>query len=186
MLVPRYMVDEASFHGDLWRNTSRQIKARLPRVQVVVCGNPAFAAVAGGQPGNSIIPGAPLQPSNFSQLEEGGAYEFVDLFIPRMATFVNTSVEVLERIRASKSPVGIHRRVGWYTSGDPGGYNSLNTMMEFSALRARLMLGAAAWKLRPDAYLYYAISGWAAYSQGARWDWRDVSSTLNVQYIRFV
>ena len=65
------MVDEASFHGDLWRNTSRQIKARLPRVQVVVCGNPAFAAVAGGQPGNSIIPGAPLQPSNFSQLEEG-------------------------------------------------------------------------------------------------------------------
>ena len=38
-------------------------------------------------------------------------------------------------------------------------------MMEFSALRARLMLGAASWKLKIDAYLYYAISGWAAYSQ---------------------
>ena len=38
-------------------------------------------------------------------------------------------------------------------------------MMEFSALRARLMLGAASWKLKIDAYLYYAISGSAAYSQ---------------------
>ena len=37
--------------------------------------------------------------------------------------------------------------------------------MEFSALRARLMLGAASWKLKIDAYLYYAINGWAAYSQ---------------------
>ena len=57
----------------------QQIKARLPRAQVVVCGNPAFAAVAGGQTSNT--PGAP-QPTNISQLGPGGAYEFVDLFIP--------------------------------------------------------------------------------------------------------
>ena len=45
----------------------------------------------------------------------------------RMATYVNTSAEVLQQIRATTNAAGTHRRVGWYTSGDPGGYTSLNT-----------------------------------------------------------
>ena len=45
----------------------------------------------------------------------------------RMATYVNTSSEILQQIRATTNSAGTHRRVGWYTSGDPGGYTSLNT-----------------------------------------------------------
>ena len=69
----------------------QQIKARLPRAQVVVCGNPAFAAVAGGQTSNT--PGAP-QPTNISQLGPGGAYEFVDLFIPCAAGNASLSAPI--------------------------------------------------------------------------------------------
>ena len=167
-----YMVDEASFHAELWRNTSQQVKNKLPKAQVVVLGNNAWVALAGGCVGAAngaaiTCPATDWSPANLSQLEAGGAYEYVDLFIPRMATFVKTSATTIATIRKTKTAGGgPNRRVGWYTSGAPAGTYSLNTFAEFSSLRARMMLGAGAWKMKTDAYLYYAMNGWGQYSKG--------------------
>ena len=166
-----YMVDEASFHAELWRNTSKRVKDKLPSAQVVVLGNNAWIALAGGCVGaaNGVAvtcPAVDWMPPNLTQLEAGGAYEYVDLFIPRMATFVNTSKATITAIRMTKtsgSPVNVNRRVGWYTSGAPAGTHALNSFAEFSPLRARLMLGAGAWKMKTDAYLYYAMNGWVSH-----------------------
>ena len=32
--------------------------------------------------------------------------------------------------------------------------------LEFSPLRARLLLGSAMWRHKPDAFLYYGVTGW--------------------------
>jgi hypothetical protein len=39
----------------------------------------------------------------------------------------------------------------------------LNLGVETPAIRSRLLLGAAAWQLKIDAYLYYGLDGWRQY-----------------------
>ena len=70
--------------------------------------------------------------------------------------YANTTAmaATIKAVRATKTASGgPNRRVGWYTSGAPAGTHALNTFAEFSSLRARLMLGAAAWKMKIDGYL---------------------------------
>ena len=88
----------------------------------------------------------------------GGALELVDVFIPRMGTLMNTSAVSTQRVRDAG------KVVGWYTSGNfPDGPYALNLVVEYSAMRPRLMMGTAAWKMDVDVFLYYALNGWAAY-----------------------
>eukprot|EP01047_Picozoa_sp_COSAG01_P124490 COSAG01_NODE_53476_length_339_cov_0.520833_1_plen_69_part_10 len=48
-----------------------------------------------------------------------------------------------------------------------------------------MMLGAGAWKMKTDAYLYYAMNGWGQYSRGLPWSWEGVSPELDVSYLRW-
>jgi hypothetical protein len=160
-----YIIDEVNEQAVLTnsRYISSAIKARLPEVQIVATGNPAWAA--------ALTPGA---------VDKGGALELVDVFIPRMVGLVNTSMADTARVKAAG------KRVGWYTSGNfPDGAYALGTTVEYPAIRPRLMLGMAAQKYGVDAYLYYALNGWAAYSQGVHWSPDAVSETMDVQYMRY-
>eukprot|EP01050_Picozoa_sp_SAG11_P013335 SAG11_NODE_1549_length_4701_cov_1.707518_3_plen_441_part_00 len=69
-------------------------------------------------------------------------------------------------------------------AGIPQGDFALNLFTEYSPIRPRILLGAAAQKYASDAYLYYATNGWSQYAQGPTWSWDNISETMNVQYMR--
>lgn len=132
-----YVMDELgpeNIHG-VWGPMGITAKAHalLPHAQIVACGDGAFAVA---------------QENGGRELRAGGVLEHVTLLVPRMPTYANTSEAVLEAIRATR------KKVGWYTSGIPQGDFALNLFTEYSPIRARLLLGAAAHKYQSDAYLY--------------------------------
>lgn len=162
-----YVMDELGpehIHG-IWAPMLIAPKARalLPRAKIVACGDGAFSVA---------------QENGGVALRPGGILEDVDLFIPRMPTYANTSADVLASIRSA------NKTIGWYTSGIPQGDFALNLFTEYSPIRARILLGAAAQKYAADAFLYYATNGWSQYSQGPTWSWTNISDTMNVQYMR--
>jgi hypothetical protein len=153
-----YIIDEVNAHAvaTFTRNTTLAIRGLLPRAQIVACGDGAWSAALD---------------QNMSLLRRGGALEFVDVFIPRMATLMNTSAAATAAVRA------LSKRVGWYTSGNfPAGPYALGLTVEYSAMRPRLMLGTAAWKLNVDGFLcewrpcmyvwYMIISSYAKIAPG--------------------
>eukprot|EP01050_Picozoa_sp_SAG11_P013334 SAG11_NODE_1549_length_4701_cov_1.707518_2_plen_237_part_00 len=71
-------------------------RALLPRAKIVACGDGAFEVA---------------QENGGIALRRGGIFEHVDLFVPRMPTYANTSADVLASIR------GMNKTIGWYTSG---------------------------------------------------------------------
>jgi hypothetical protein len=162
-----YLLDETDVHNTT-RIVSQRVKQLLPQAKTIVLGDNAFP-----KPDHSL----PLM--NMSQLQPGGWLEFVDILIPRISNYANSSA-VVRAIQATG------RQVGWYSSGVPAGNAGLNVFAEYPPIRPRLLMGTAAWKLGSDAYLYYSINGWVPYSQGAPWDPADVSPTMESRYIRWI
>ena len=114
------------------RNLTTLVRAQLPHAKIVALGDGVWAA--------ALTPGV---------IGPGGALELVDVLIPRMSTLMNTSVASTQRVKAAG------KLVGWYASGNfPDGPYALNLMVEYSAIRPRLLLGTAAWKLDVGAFLY--------------------------------
>lgn len=165
-----YLLDENDAHETV-RNVSQHVKQLLPRATTVVLGDNAFPREGITYPGIYM---------NLSQLEPGGWLEFVDLFIPRVATYAANLTGSVAAVKAKG------RRVGWYSSGVPAGSAGLNTFAEYPAIRPRLLLGTAAWKMQTDAYLYYSINGWVPYSQGLPWDPTALTRTLDVGWVRWI
>ena len=111
-----YIIDEVNAHAvqTYARNITLAIKARLPRAHIVACGDGAWAV--------ATTPG---------MVDRGGALEFVDVFIPRMGTLMNTSQASIDRVKASRNGGG-GKRVGWYTSGNfPDGPYALGKFLKF-------------------------------------------------------
>ena len=57
------------------------------------------------------------------------------------------------------------KKAWWYVCCGPRGRGPLNFFSQYPAIRSRLLMGAAAWKYRPDGFLYYRISGWRHYKK---------------------
>ena len=93
---------------------------QLPRAKTIALGDNAFP-----KPGHSL----PLM--NMSQLGPGGWLEFVDILIPRISNYANSSA-VVDAIKATG------KQVGWYSSGVPSGNAALNAFAEYPAIRPRL------------------------------------------------
>ena len=53
------------------------------------------------------------------------------------------------------------KQVWWYICCGPRNRAALNWFTQFPAIRARLLMGTAAWKYDVDGFLYYRVAGWA-------------------------
>ena len=140
----------------MWNLTIR-IKQLLPKAKTVSCGDNAFPFRASNS--RPCAKGGACM--NMSELEPGGILEFIDILIPRMATYANQTAQHLAAVLRKG------KQIGWYTSGIPGGSYALTlAYLEYSPMRPRLLIGTAAFKLGAEAYLYHSLAGWTAYKQG--------------------
>ncbi|MDH7570912.1 MAG: DUF6067 family protein, partial [Armatimonadota bacterium] len=92
----------------------------------------------------------------------------IDIWCPLSPRYVEDLPVILQGRAKGK-------KVWWYVCCSPRGTNDLNFFSQFPGLRARLLMGAAAWKYQPDGFLYYRISGWTHYQKpidsGPLTDW---------------
>ena len=172
-----YMLDEAHAHAAL-RTISQRVKKLLPKAQTVVTGDNAFPFDLQNRCTGPDLPSQRCMST--ADLESGGLLEFIDWFIPRTSTYANQTASHLAAIRVKG------KKIGWYTSGIPGGDNALQIgYLEYSAIRPRLLLGTAAWKANAEAYLYYSLAGWMPYAQGVLWNPDAVTESMEISYSRF-
>lgn len=103
------------------------------------------------------FPGVPLMTTGYDRsygvLRDSPVADVLDIWVPLTPRYH----EDWERIREGRK---LGKQVWWYTCCGPRGPRDLNWFIQFPAVRARLLMGAATWKYQPDGYLYYRVAGW--------------------------
>ena len=103
------------------------------------------------------FPGVPLMTTGYDRsygvLRDSPVANVLDIWVPLTPRYH----EDWERIREGRK---LGKQAWWYTCCGPRGPKDLNWFIQFPAVRARLLMGAATWKYQPDGYLYYRVAGW--------------------------
>jgi hypothetical protein len=79
--------------------------------------------------------------------------DLLDIWVPLTPRYA----EDLARIQEGRK---LGKQAWWYICVGPRGKDDLNWFVQYPAIRARLLMGAATWKYQPDGFLYYRVAGW--------------------------
>jgi len=103
------------------------------------------------------FPGVPLMTTGYDRSygvdKTSPVADILDIWVPLTPRYH----EDWERIREGRK---LGKLAWWYICVGPRGRNDLNWFVEYPAIRARLLMGAATWKYQPDGFLYYRVAGW--------------------------
>ncbi len=118
------------------------------------------------------FPGVPLMTTGYDRSYgvdgESPVADLLDIWVPLTPRYA----EDLERIQDGRK---LGKRAWWYICVGPRGKADLNWFVQYPAIRARLLMGAATWKYQPDGFLYYRVAGWIYHDQpitsGPMTDW---------------
>jgi len=102
------------------------------------------------------FPEIPLMTTGYDRsygTEETGVSKFLDIWVPLTPRY-HQDVETIEQGRE------LGKSAWWYICVGPRDPGALNWFVEYPAIRARLLMGAAARKYATDGFLYYRVAGW--------------------------
>jgi hypothetical protein len=103
------------------------------------------------------FPGVPLMTTGYDRSygvdRNSPVADALDIWVPLTPRYHDD----WERIREGR---GLGKQAWWYICVGPRGRNDLNWFVEYPAIRARLLMGAATWHYQPDGFLYYRVAGW--------------------------
>jgi len=109
----------------------------------------------------TAFPDIPLMTTGYDRsygVKGGPIDSSMDIWCPLSPTYLE-DLELIEKGRA------IGKKAWWYVCCVPKGGNDLNFFCQFPAIRSRLLMGTAAWKYKPDGFLYYRVAGWNHYEK---------------------
>lgn len=119
-----------------------------------------------------VFPDIPLMTTGYDRsygVKGGPIDKSIDIWCPLTSVYVE-DLEVIQKARE------LGKKAWWYVCCVPRGSKDLNFFCQLPAIRSRLLMGAAAWKYKPDGFLYYNISGWNHYEKpidsGPLTDWK--------------
>ena len=84
--------------------------------------------------------------------------KFMDIWVPLTPRYAEDLAKISEGRKRGK-------QAWWYICCGPRDPRALNWFIQTPLIRARLLMGAAAQKLRPDGFLYYRVDGWREKNQ---------------------
>jgi hypothetical protein len=103
------------------------------------------------------FPGVPLMTTGYDRSygvdKTSPVADILDIWVPLTPRYH----EDWERIKQGRA---LGKQAWWYICVGPRGRNDLNWFVQYPAIRARLLMGAATWKYQPDGFLYYRVAGW--------------------------
>jgi len=103
------------------------------------------------------FPDVPLMTTGYDRSygvdRESPVADALDIWVPLTPRYA----EDLERLQEGRK---LGKRAWWYICVGPRGRQDLNWFVQYPAIRARLLMGAATWKYQPDGFLYYRVAGW--------------------------
>lgn len=122
----------------------------------------------------AAYPEIPLMTTGYDRsygLEDTAASRYLDIWVPLTPRYHEDRAKI-EQGRA------LGKQAWWYICVGPREPTSLNWFLEFPAIRARLLMGAAARKYAVDGFLYYRVAGWSSNDRpitgGPITDWNPV------------
>ncbi len=103
------------------------------------------------------FPEIPLMTTGYDRsygTEETEVSKYLDIWVP-----------LTPRYHEDREKIAQGRKLGkqawWYICVGPRDPGALNWFVQYPAIRARLLMGAAARKYRTDGFLYYRVAGWS-------------------------
>ncbi len=122
----------------------------------------------------AAYPDIPLMTTGYDRsygLEDTPASRFLDIWVPLTPRYHDDREKIAQGRELGK-------QAWWYICVGPRNPTALNWFVEFPAIRARLLMGAAARKYAVDGFLYYRVAGWASNDRpitgGPITDWNPV------------
>ncbi|MGC9317737.1 MAG: glycoside hydrolase domain-containing protein [Armatimonadota bacterium] len=106
----------------------------------------------------AAFPEIPLMTTGYDRsygLEDTPVSRYLDIWVPLTPRYH----EDLEKIVQGRE---LGKQIWWYICVGPRNATALNWFVEFPAIRARLLMGAASRRYRVDGFLYYRVAGWAS------------------------
>ncbi|MGD9495712.1 MAG: glycoside hydrolase domain-containing protein [Armatimonadota bacterium] len=106
----------------------------------------------------AAYPEIPLMTTGYDRsygLEDTPVSRHLDIWVPLTPRYH----EDREKIAQGR---GRGKQAWWYICVGPRDARALNWFVEFPAIRARLLMGAAARRYAVDGFLYYRVAGWAS------------------------
>lgn len=120
------------------------------------------------------FPQVPLMTTGYDRsygLEDTPVSEHLDIWVPLTPRYH----EDLEKIPQGRE---LGKQAWWYICCGPRNATALNWFVQFPAIRARLLMGAASRRYAVDGFLYYRVAGWAQNDEpitgGPITDWNPV------------
>ncbi|MFW6437505.1 MAG: glycoside hydrolase domain-containing protein, partial [Armatimonadota bacterium] len=117
------------------------------------------------------FPEIPLMTTGYDRsygTEETEVSEYLDIWVPLTPRYH----EDREKIEQGRE---LGKEAWWYICVGPRDPGALNWFVQYPAIRARLLMGAAARKYETDGFLYYRVAGWlendAPITEGPYTDW---------------
>ncbi|MEA3403024.1 MAG: DUF4091 domain-containing protein [Armatimonadota bacterium] len=120
------------------------------------------------------FPEIPLMTTGYDRsygLEDTPVSRHLDIWVPLTPRYHEDREKIVQGRELGK-------QVWWYICVGPRNPTALNWFVEFPAIRARLLMGAASRRYRVDGFLYYRVAGWASndapITGGPITDWNPV------------
>ena len=118
------------------------------------------------------FPGVPLMTTGYDRSygvdKKSPVADLLDIWVPLTPRYQEDQAKILDGRKLGK-------KAWWYVCVGPRGKRELNWFTQYPAIRARLLMGAAAWKYQPDGFLYYRVAGWIYHDRpitaGPMTDW---------------
>jgi len=106
----------------------------------------------------AAYPEIPLMTTGYDRgygLEDTPASRFLDIWVPLTPRYHDDREKIAQGRELGK-------QAWWYICVGPRNPTALNWFLEFPAIRARLLMGAAARRYAVEGFLYYRVAGWAS------------------------
>ncbi|MBD3293125.1 MAG: DUF4091 domain-containing protein, partial [Armatimonadia bacterium] len=117
------------------------------------------------------FPDIPLMTTGYDRsygTEDTVVSKYMDIWVPLTPRY-HQDVEKIVQGRE------LGKQAWWYICVGPRNPGALNWFVQYPAIRARLLMGAAARKYKTDGFLYYRVAGWhendAPITSGPYTDW---------------
>ncbi len=169
VLAPQHVVKEYKTYEDYLKACVAMLRAELDRVKTAGWPQGSYgiyfldetsdfeALARAARVMRENFPGVPLMTTGYDRSygvdKASPVADLLDIWVPLTPRYHEDLPRILEGRKLGK-------QVWWYTCVGPRGAKDLNWFVQFPAIRARLLMGAATWKYQPDGYLYYRVAGW--------------------------